>query len=87
MVEFLLRNRADLNLKNCDGNTALHIAADLDAGKQPEQIVEYLLRWGANRQLRNEFGQTPLDIATKKGFLKFIVVQSVSFYQLISFYG
>lgn len=87
MVDILLRNGADLNLKNCNGDTALHIAANLDAYKQPEKIIEFLLRYGANRNLRNEFRNSPLDIAIKKGqiFPSFALFLSSKFIVIFSF--
>jgi ankyrin repeat protein len=45
------------------GQTALHLAADL--GRTP--VVKYLLEHGARADLRDDAGKTPLDLAQAKG--------------------
>jgi ankyrin repeat protein len=45
------------------GQTALHLAADL--GRAP--VVNYLLEHGARADLKDEAGKTPLDLAQSKG--------------------
>ena len=61
IVNFLIRLRANLNLRNKDGYTPLHLAARYD--HQP--IVETLIRSGAYINLRNNHGWTPLHLAAK----------------------
>ena len=53
----LIEAKADLNLKNKDGNTALSVAAFLC---HPE-IVEALLKAGADKAIKNNTGTTALD--------------------------
>ena len=54
----LITGKADLNLKNKDGNTALSVAAFLGYGN----IVQLLLEAGADRNIKNNDGATALDI-------------------------
>jgi len=53
----LIEAKADLNLQNKDGNTALHTAAFMC---HPE-IVEALLKAGANKTIKSNVGATALD--------------------------
>ena len=45
------------------GQTALHLAADL--GRAP--VVKYLLEHGATTDLKDDAGKTPLDVAQARG--------------------
>ena len=54
----LIAGKADLDLQNKDGNTALSIAAFLGYG----DIVKPLLEAGADRNIKNKDGATALDI-------------------------
>ena len=54
----LIAGKADLDLQNKDGNTALSIAAFLGYG----DIVQPLLKAGADRNIKNKDGATALDI-------------------------
>jgi len=48
------------------GQTALHLAADL--GRAP--VVKYLLEHGARADVRDDAGKTPLDLVQGKGDLQ-----------------
>jgi hypothetical protein len=56
LVDWLLRNGANPELQNEDGNTALHLAAL----KHLLPIVERLLNAGVSREVKNSAGQAPI---------------------------
>ena len=56
IFEFLIAEKADLNLRNKDGNTLLHIAIE----KKDIELVKYLLEKNANVNIQNFMGDTPL---------------------------
>ena len=58
-----MKRRADVNIANIDGNTALHFAV---LWNKPE-IVEILIKAKANPDLRNCKGETPDQIAARVG--------------------
>lgn len=66
---WLLKNGADPNLTDAEGNTALHEAAR--RGINPK-VVESILAQGGNRIAKNSDGATPLDIAKAKKRIKLI---------------
>ena len=57
-AELLLQQGADINGRNRDGNTALHLTAFLGRA----EIAELLLKNGADINARNDDGGTPIDI-------------------------
>lgn len=65
-VALLLENGADIEGKDGNGSTALHIAIEYGAGLE---TIELLLRSGASAQIEtpNEFGRTPLRAALERG--------------------
>lgn len=56
VVDFLLKNGADVNRADADGNTPLHCAAEYNKF----EIMENLLECGAVVNVRNNYGDTPL---------------------------
>jgi ankyrin repeat protein len=55
---------ADINLKDKNGNTPLHIlAAD---GEERIEVIEYLISIGANKEIKNNSMETPLDISNSR---------------------
>ena len=57
-AELLLQHGADINGRNKDGNTALHLAAFFGRA----DVAKLLLENGANPQARNNDGATPVDV-------------------------
>ena len=56
-IEYLIKNKAKVNLKNDDGKTALMYAVD---SLNPE-IVHCLLKAGADTGIKDTAGKTALD--------------------------
>jgi hypothetical protein len=61
-LRFLLRSKADVNLRNATGSTALHTAAN--NGKVDALTV--LLEAGADMEATDDDGNTALDVATRR---------------------
>lgn len=59
----LIKNRADVNVKDKEGNTLLAQAVDLNS----KELVQFLLESGADAKLINNEGNAPLHIAARKG--------------------
>lgn len=69
IIELLLKNGADINRKDVDGQTALHYAASCDH----VNCVKFLLRKGATKDILDNEGKSPYDVASDeeiKGLLK-----------------
>lgn len=64
IVKSMLGHGADVKVKNADGWTALHMAAELDQ----LETVKMLVKQGANIHARTNDGQTALDVAKKSDF-------------------
>ena len=59
IIKFLIENKADLNIKDRYGCTALHYCA----GYHLTDIAEMLINGGANINALNDNGSTILDVA------------------------
>ncbi|KAK2812422.1 hypothetical protein FQN50_001423 [Emmonsiellopsis sp. PD_5] len=64
VMKILLENGADVNSKNFEGWTPLHVAAD--AGQ--DAAVTVLLENGADINSKDAYAQTPLRLATQNGY-------------------
>jgi len=60
VVQFLVDNSANVNAKDKDGNTPLHLAVQ---GRENIEIVQLLVSAGADVNAKDNDGKTPLDIA------------------------
>ena len=59
--------KIDINSKNDEGYTALHIAAMKSAD---DSIMKYLLAQGADKRIKTEFDETALDLASENELLQ-----------------
>jgi ankyrin repeat protein len=59
ITEILLKNKADANLPDEQGNTPLMIACQF----KNETLVKLLLQYGALKDLKNKSGQTAFEMA------------------------
>ncbi len=62
-VRTLLKQRADVNVPQADGMTALHWAAHLD----DVETAKLLVKAGAHVKAQNRYGVTPLSLACQNG--------------------
>ena len=63
MVRLLIANKADLNTKDLEGRTLLHVAVY----SRNQALVEFLLNYGIDLTARAKNGSTPIDIARTLG--------------------
>lgn len=63
VVDFLLQNYFPIDKRDDEGNTALHLAAQIGS----LSLVSHLLKRNAGTNVRNRFGDSPLDKAAKRG--------------------
>jgi len=68
-MEALLTKGAEVNARNAQGWTPLHVAA---AGGDPA-VVALLLQYGADVHAQSHIGTTPLDNATTRGGRKAVI--------------
>ncbi|MFD2543058.1 ankyrin repeat domain-containing protein [Lacinutrix gracilariae] len=66
-IKLLEQFKIDVNAKNNEGNTALHLAA-LQA--KDTEILKYLISIGANIEATTDFEETAYDLATENEILK-----------------
>ena len=65
-LEILIANNADVNLKNKDGESPLHVA-----GGAKKELIEFLIANGADLNTKDKYDRTPLDLAiAEENFLK-----------------
>jgi ankyrin repeat protein len=55
IIQILVENKADVNIRDKDGNTALHLAVKRQSG----DLGKILMMHNANPNLENESNQTP----------------------------
>lgn len=65
-IHALLKQGADLNLQNKEGQTVCHKAAQFNVLKN----LTYLIESGANFQIKDHHGLMPLDVAKKYGHVE-----------------
>lgn len=67
ILKLIKQFNIDVNAKNKEGNTALHIAA-LQATKT--DVLNYLISIGAKKEATTDFGETAFDLASENEILK-----------------
>lgn len=68
VIEFLISCGADVNRRNANGQTALHLACVNGATK----IVRILLAHGADKNLTDKNGKTPVDLTNAESIKKLL---------------
>lgn len=63
VTRLLLQSRCDPNAQSPSGNTALHLATEIQSVPESQVIVDLLLDHGADPTLRNQKGETAIDLA------------------------
>lgn len=63
LVEFLLGNRADVDITDEKGNSLFHLIFENYNKRKAESLVLYLLKRGVNINAKNRKGETPLYLA------------------------
>lgn len=67
LMEMASKMNQDINAKNQEGNTALHLAA---MKAQDDQLLKYLLNVGAKKSEVTDFDETAYDLAQENELLK-----------------
>lgn len=67
ILKLIKQFNIDVNAKNKEGNSALHLAA-LQA--KNTEILKYLISIGAKKEATTDFGETPYDLASENEILK-----------------
>ncbi|XP_071833638.1 protein phosphatase 1 regulatory subunit 12A-like isoform X17 [Apostichopus japonicus] len=68
VMELLLQNNADVNIKDCDGWTPLHAASHWGQKEAVELLVENM----ADMDAKNKLGQTAFDLADADDMLPYL---------------
>ncbi|KAK3089349.1 hypothetical protein FSP39_002938 [Pinctada imbricata] len=66
IIEFILSNDGDINIKTRKGDTCLHIAVE----KENLEILEFLIRFGAETSILNDERCAPVHKAVAEGRIK-----------------
>ena len=61
-LEIIIANNANVNLKNKDGESPLHVA-----GGAKKELIEFLISNGADLNTKDKYDRTPLDLMEKRG--------------------
>ncbi|WP_316799565.1 ankyrin repeat domain-containing protein [Pedobacter frigidisoli] len=66
LAKFITPLKADVNVKNKEGYTALHKAA---MTAKDTELMKYLISVGAKKDVTTEFKETPFDLASENEYL------------------
>src|SRR5690606_35747288 len=67
LLEFVANHKGDVNTKNKEGLTPLHLAA---MKAQDDKTLKYLLQLGAEKDVVTDFEETAFDLASENEILK-----------------
>jgi len=67
LLEFVANHKGDVNAKNKEGLTPLHLAA---MKAQDDKTLKYLLQLGAEKDVVTDFEETAFDLASENEILK-----------------
>lgn len=80
LINLMCQNGADVNQRDADGNTPLHVALFFDPDvtdlSEVEMVVTTLLTNGANPHQENSEGETPLKLASARGVTQSVELMS-----------
>ncbi|KAK9884175.1 hypothetical protein WA026_005130 [Henosepilachna vigintioctopunctata] len=68
ILKKMLDAGADPNMKDPNGNAALHIEVLRTTPVEKEKFIELLIKYKADINMRNENGWTPLHLAIREGY-------------------
>jgi ankyrin repeat protein len=66
LLEYLVANGVDINIKDHEGQSALHVAAML---AKNSEMLEYLIDAGADKTVLTDFDESAYDLATQNELL------------------
>ena len=66
LVKWLMQYKLNINQKNEEGNTALHIVA---MKAKNDKILKFLIRNGANKEIKTDFNESAMDLALENELL------------------
>lgn len=73
-IEQLAASKADLNTRDSNGRTQLHVASFAEQ----RDAIRALVKAGANLQLTDRQGNTPLQLATPRGYTEMVEMLSAT---------
>ena len=68
-VKYFLQKKSNINLKNFDGNTPLHLA--LFNKKRRKNIINILMQYNPRLDIRNNNGERAIDLFTNEMKIKY----------------
>jgi ankyrin repeat protein len=66
LVKWLMQYKLNINQKNEEGNTPLHIVA---MKAKNDKILKFLIRNGANKEIKTDFNESAMDLALENELL------------------
>ena len=72
-TELLINAGADVQIRDYDDNTLLHLACDQPRTDISQDVLAHLIRAGVNINSKNRFNKTALDIAIKRDATKIVI--------------